>query len=275
MKKTDKNINLYSFDNAAARRIQMKKYGRRVKNAQSLSYDDVDPQYIKQIFNCIFLPRISDNGKKIDAKIAAIRLRKITVVAHCHGGYSFITLEEMMQQRMRDMGYSKSESEYIQKQLLCIAYAPYCPLGVSKSTMLSFMSATDSEIHSFNMFEQILRAMGPDRLQKLAYFPDKLGNVFIAPRVVADNVSWVDEHTFYGFNAEYGDWSESGKTMIKFAANALANGVAGKPIISVKDLVANGDKQLESEFDNALNYGKEVYSEIVSQSITRRKKTRE
>lgn len=108
--------------------------------------EELNPQYIEDLYHKVIEPRISQNGKKIDAEEAMRRLRKVTFVAHCHGGFMAVKLEELMQQKMAELGYLGKERNQIQQQMTVIAHAPGCPLGVAKSNIISFMSAYDPKI---------------------------------------------------------------------------------------------------------------------------------
>lgn len=170
------------------------------------------PKYIQQLFDVLILPRISDNGKKLDKDEAIKRIRNVTIWAHCHGAYVFLSLEELMQQKMAELGYTPTEIHDIQKQLFCVAFAPMIPLGKSKSTILSFASMYDRflmENHNniFTWYMEHYRQEVADKDRKhgmtskvstekdvsylvedatnnqIAYFPDKQGNVFIFPHL--------------------------------------------------------------------------------------------
>ena len=82
---------------------------------------------------------------------------------------------------MKELGYSRQEQAQIQKELLCVAHAPFAPLGVSKSTMISFVSAQDWEIRHYNNFEKEIRPLSKNNKVLLSYFPDKKGEMFLAP----------------------------------------------------------------------------------------------
>lgn len=241
----EKRDPVHAFNDGIARIALMKQHGRHAKQEIKPNFDDLHPQYVEQIFKSVFLPRISCDGKRLDFETACKNIRNITVVAHCHGGYTFLKIEELMQQALKDLGYSAYERLEIQKQLLCIAHAPYCPLGVSKSTMISFISASDYNMHSYNQFEQMLR-----NLPKipLSWFAGQHGNVFITkklytPMYHSDTDS--PEHNFYGYDIKEQELTPYGAIMTRFAGNALKNGLAGalagKPIGTVRELVTGGD----------------------------------
>lgn len=135
-----------------ARQSLFKKHGMimssklRAKIDENSGPEELNPQYIEDLYHKVIEPKISQDGKKIDAEEAMRRLRKVTFVAHCHGGFVAVKLEELMQQKMAELGYSGKEKKQIQQQMTVIAHAPGCPLGVAKSNIISFMSAYDPKI---------------------------------------------------------------------------------------------------------------------------------
>ena len=70
-----------------------------------LSPETTDPKYVGEIFDKFLLPRIStDRGRRrLSADEAALRVRRLNIVAHCHGAYTALRLEEMMQEKMKEL----------------------------------------------------------------------------------------------------------------------------------------------------------------------------
>ena len=271
--RTDKK---FAFNEYVARKILMRQKGHSLGNdIKSESVDDIDPRYVHQIFETVFLPRISRDGVKLSVDEAIKNIRNITIVAHCHGAYTFLKIEDLMQQKMLELGYKPEECASIQKELLCVAYAPYCPLGVSKSTLISFASARDYDVKHYNQFEAHIRAIiKPDGIG-LSWFPDKLGNVFLVPQIYTGE--YAEDHNFHGYDLNKTDISEDGRKLIIFEGNAIVNGVkrsmSHTTIPSVKDLVAGGDKELEADFDRAVQNGKFAYEKILERIKLARSQT--
>lgn len=113
---------------------------------QKATIDEYNPQYVDSLFEKAILPRISSlNGKeKLSVEEACKRIRKLNIVTHCHGAYVALKLEEKMQAKMNELGYSNEERKQIQSQMLVVAHAPACVLGLSKSQFVSFKSVYDS-----------------------------------------------------------------------------------------------------------------------------------
>lgn len=87
---------------------------------QKATIDEYNPQYVDSLFEKAILPRISSlNGKeKLSVEEACKRIRKLNIVAHCHGAYVALKLEEKMQAKMNELGYSNEERKQIQSQML-------------------------------------------------------------------------------------------------------------------------------------------------------------
>ena len=126
-KEVDTCIVVYDFgvkfyDNKQeARNLLMNKYNRGAKKDKSTNSQPdseiVNPEYIDDIFDRFFENRISnEKGEKLPYDEACRRIRNLIIFAHCHGAYTFLKLEEKMQRRMRELGYSDNERLGIQKQ---------------------------------------------------------------------------------------------------------------------------------------------------------------
>ena len=270
----EKNIDVYGvvydfgdYMNANFSRTKMmENHHRRVQIKKELSPETLQPKYIKDIFDKMFLPRISENGKKIEAAEAARNIRKLNIVAHCHGAYTALMLEEMMQNKMKELGYNKQESENIQRQLLVVSQSPYCPLGDSKSTFVSFASAMDTETQHYNNFEMALQAIRKEEKIPFSYFPDKRGNLFLAGTMGRGE----DEHNFWGFKHKE-SMDKQGQALLLFERKVLLNGVKNsltpeKGIPTVRELAV--DDQVSADlFAKAEENGKHLYNKMYALSM--------
>ena len=155
----------YNFDGhkqAIARKVSQIKHRTEVlssnedidKILSKATEEEYNPTYVDDLFKKVILPRITlHNGKgKLSTEEACQRIRKLNIVAHCHGGYTALKLEEKMQEAMTLIGYNNDERKKIQSQLLVVAHAPACALGVSKSQFVSFKSVYDSNTPLKNNF---------------------------------------------------------------------------------------------------------------------------
>lgn len=246
-----------------ARTLLYKKHGRNNipenirKGEDGFSEEEQNPAYIESLYDKIIKPRISRlNGKvKTDTTTAARNMAQVVILAHCHGAYTALKLEEVMRKNMQKLGYSKEDILQVQKQMTVVAYAPACPLGVSKMNMVSFKSLNDvspgEDYNNATVYASI--RMDDDRSHwtdinlrhksnsefepfdfKFSFYPDKLGNVFvIKQKGYYDNVIMMgsDGEYFPNRNAldekEHNNLgageTEDSKIMFGFMANALAN----------------------------------------------------
>ena len=162
---------------------------------------------------------------------------------------------------MQELGYSAEERAKIQHELLCISHAPYAPLGVSKSTMISFVSAKDSGIDHYNNFDVEIRNMLKNNEVQLSYFPDKQGKMFLTP-----SMGDVDQHDFFGYNPATRGCSKEGQAVLNLAGNAIINGIkssiSGEPLPSVKDIVCGQDEKCRQFFDVLRENGAKMWQKM-------------
>lgn len=252
-----------AFNDNLARTKLMQDHHRSVKLNKQLNEDTLHPRYVDDLFDKALLNRISDkNGKRLSTDEACAKIRKLTIVAHCHGAYTFLKLEEKMQKKMQELGYSAEERAKIQHEMLCVAHAPYAPLGVSKSTMISFASAQDLEINHHNNFETEIRAMSKNNEVMLSYFPGKQGELFLTPSMGED----VEEHNFLGYLPENQGLSKEGLAIMALSGNTIVNGVknslSGEPLPPVKDLVCGTDEKYQKLFDKLKDNGEKMWQKM-------------
>lgn len=257
----------YNFDTMnknLSRKILAVKHRAERDSAKRKEYleeareEERNPHYIDELYQKIIAPRLTETDGKtpLSAEKAACNLRKITFIAHCHGAYTALKLEQKMQKEMLNLGYTAEESRLVQSQMLVIAHAPACPLGISRSQFVSFMSAIDdSPVNTPNNNfwgyirhrnreerirwnkEDIAREKGEkpiiaERWFKLqpCYFPPKQGNLFLIKR----KYEYADpELTYFQINPDehnnisYRDRSQTkdGRLLMYFSRNVILNGI--------------------------------------------------
>ena len=259
-----------------------------IKNSSKIKDEDYNPKYVDELFKKAILPRISlINGKsRLSTNEACKRIRKLNIVAFCHGAHVALKLEEKMQIAMQELGYSKQERNLIQSQLLIIGRAPACPLGVSKSQFISFHSAVDKKVdHGSNFFDNyIINRYSEERSRFYAeqqnnekgikenrwfefdpcYFPKKQGNFFLVKR----KYEWdtPEDGPFTPVRYEHDDVSyntdnnqsitNDGKVIAHFAQTILRNGIKNSlqqhdsfiPLPPIEELILSDDtKQRQKE----------------------------
>ena len=238
--------------------------------------EEYNPKYVDELLEKVILPRITLYNKKgkLASEEACKRIRKLNIIAHCHGAYTVLKLEEKMQAVMKKIGYSNEECKKIQSQLLIVALAPACPLGISKSQFVSFQSAYDGGIPQKGNFfdcyinmrkrEEIRRFYAEedkdaDKIKnnrwfdlKPCYFPGKQGNLFL----VKQKYKWTDcgpalinenEHNNVSFNDQ--EQTPNGKLLAHFSKTILKNGIKNSllqdtgfiPLPPIENLILSDD----------------------------------
>ena len=234
-------------DSAVARRLLFQQHHHAVK-VEKYDEDSLNPAYVEDLFNQAFLHRISDEqGQRLSVKEACARMRKLTVFAHCHGAYTFLKLEEKMQQKMRQFGYMASEREKILQEMVCVAHAPHAPLGVTKAVMISFASAKDGGINHYNHFVRELWRLPPDKVL-MSYFPGRRGELVLAPGL--GDVK--DQHTFAGLTPDNPDLDKYGLYLFRLERatllHALCRSAMQRPQ-TAQELICGPEADLKAEME--------------------------
>ncbi len=147
-------------------------------------------------------------------------------------------LEDMMCNRMKELGYSKSEQDKIVEQLLVLAYNPYCPYVVSKAKYVGIVSSQDGH-NLYNNYMKEWLLMEP-RYFGVCYMPAKWGRTIMCDMVnknsnelieitdtfdlFSKNRRGLNEHEFLGFEKDE-CLSKGGESMQRMGGNVLVNGV--------------------------------------------------
>ncbi len=282
------------------------------KTLSKATDEEYNPQYVDELFEKVILPRITlHNGKgKLSVEEACKRIRKLNIVAHCHGAYTALKLEEKMQEAMTLIGYNNDERKKIQSQLLVVAHAPACALGVSKSQFVSFKSVYDSNTPlKNNFFDKYIESrkaeerrrfvaeedQNIDKIEqnrwfdlKPCFFAGKQGNLFL----IKQKYEWIegegpfminsDEHN----NVQYKDKSQTkeGRMMAYFAKTILENGIKNSlqqddgfmPLPPIEDLILSGNPEIQekeqSAFEKMKQNGKALRREVFQAAANYHKK---
>ena len=258
-----------------------------IQNAKDLPDFQKNPQYIDILYNKLIKKRImrADNTQLDDADEACRRIRLMTFVTHCHGGYVALKLEEKMQSEMLKLGYTNEERQRIQSQMVILSYAPACPLGISKSQMISFCSAYDyiryqpsnwfytyikkriSEEQKRFMSEKDIKNGGDLKNQYRwfdfhpSFFAQKQGNMFM----VKNKFLWDEnggpliyndkEHLDVGYTFDDKN-SFSGKILISYSRAVLYNVIKNsfeqkhdfEPLPPMEELILPPDRELHEQY---------------------------
>lgn len=277
------------------------------KTLSKATDEEYNPQYVNELFEKVILPRITLlNGKgKLSVDEACKRIRKLNIVAHCHGAYTTLKLEEKMQAVMKELGYSEQDRKKIQSQMLVIAQAPACPLGVSKSQFISFRSVYDKGIPlKANFFDTYLNSKKQEEKRRFyaekkqnkdgiennewfdlkpCFFAKKQGNLFL----IKQKYKWNDDDGPFLINdEEHNDVSYSaseqtldGKLMAYYAKTILQNGIKNSlkqgdefvPLPPIDNLILSGNPEMQekekSAFEKMKQNGKDFRKEIAKDAV--------
>ena len=303
----------YSFDGhnrSLARQIANIKHRTEVlrsnadieKTLSKATDEEYNPKYVDELFEKVILPRITlRNGKgKLSVDEACKRIRKLNIVAHCHGAYTTLKLEEKMQAAMKELGYSERDRKKIQSQLLVIAQAPACPLGISKSEFISFKSVYDGNIplknNFFDRYIEIRKREEGRRFDaeesknkegiennrwfdlKPCFFAKKQGNLFL----IKQKYDWYEDCGPFLINEEehnnvhFKDKNQTkdGRLMAYYAKTILQNGIENSlqqdgefvPLPPIEDLILSGNPERQekeqSMFEQMKQNGKDLRKAI-------------
>ena len=244
-----------------------------------------EPEYIDELFKNILLPRITGaDGNKLPLCVAQKRIRNLNIVAHCHGAYVALILAEKMQKKMQELGYTATDIDAIQSQLLVVALAPSCPLGKTKTRFISFMSAYDSMVERpENWVSQYVSENRKCDLENInapennhvwdlqaGFLDGKNGDVFYAKQRFAlddiegqKKISW-NEHNNSHFESE--KFTDDGRLLATIARNIIRSGIKNSmnggdeftPLPPTEDLILDGknDNELSSKFEQLQENGR-------------------
>lgn len=282
------------------------------KKLSKATEEENNPQYVNNLFEKVILPRITllNGNGKLSVEEACKRIRKLNIVAHCHGAYTALKLEEKMQSAMKQLGYNDAERKNIQSQMLVVALAPACPLGVSKSEFISFKSAYDGNIplknNFFDKYIELRKAEEIDRFDAEVsnnkdgvennrwfdltpcFFQKKQGNLFLFKQKYEWNTGLGPalinkaEHNNINFNDR--NYTKHGKLLGYFSKTILKNGIKNSlqqddgfaPLPPIEELVLSGNSEIKEKEQNAFEKmkqnGKNFREKIFQMAVNYHKK---
>ncbi len=277
--------------------------------------EEINPKYIDELYKKLIEPRIFNTRTKklLPMDEACRRLRMMTFVAHCHGAYVALKLEDKMQAEMKKAGCSLEDRRAIQSQMMILAHAPACPLGIANSQMISFKTVYDTDLPQvsnwFNHYvskrryeekrrflaEQEHKEDGIKKFRwfdfKPCYFGKKQGNLFMIKNAFKWNEEdgpWMintDEHNRVDYNITF-DHTQEGKIMTWYrkailynaVQNSLENQGGYKPLPSLEKLILPPVKELHEKyktfFAQMAENGKEFRKEVCAYVVVGMKRSR-
>lgn len=249
----------------AGRRLVKSDINPMVKYEQDLTLKKMrqnEPisNYIKILFDILFLPRIADNnGKRIPTDEAISYMRKIKFYAHCQGAASLWQMANYMHDRMLELDYKPGDIKQVQKEVFVIQHSPVAPLTKQRFTTLSFASAEDTMMLDHNnLFADWMSENSADVIP--SFFDKDLGNIFVAGHLQEIPFK---EHSNTGLTS-YEEFAspltEDGQIIFSAERNAIVRAaqkaILGQPVKSIKEMT-NGNgvnfEQLKANGDALYN----------------------
>ncbi|MFQ6778376.1 MAG: hypothetical protein ACLRFI_03750 [Alphaproteobacteria bacterium] len=238
------------------------------------------PAYLDELFNAILLPRITDNnGKRLPLELAQRQIRKINIIAHCHGAYVSLMMHERLKTKMQELGYSGLEINKIFSQLLVVALNPDCPLAMTHSPFISFESGYN--IHS--MFTYTKHAgnyitdfviKNPKKI-KNGFLENTSGNVFFVKNRFKlldyfGKIPSTNEHN--NIHVNHLELTDDGKLLMSFMHNVIQSGVRNSmcqnsgfvPLPKINELILDGknDAQITKIFNTMKSNGNDFLQSV-------------
>lgn len=106
------------------------------------------PKYIEKLYDVLCKPILTQN--------ALNNASKLRFYAHSHGGAAIFMLGKYMAKKMQEIGYSATDIDTIQKNIVAIQHGPITPLENPHFTTLSFASASDTRMDMHNIFSRYM-----------------------------------------------------------------------------------------------------------------------
>ena len=113
---------------------------------------------LEEFVNTYFLPLVSINNDRIDTMNAMKNIRNINFVTYCDGTKVFKKIEELLENEMKNLGYSNEEIKQILSQVCLAAISGSTIQGDIKATSLLFGDKND---RSFNGGSQLSESKNP------------------------------------------------------------------------------------------------------------------
>lgn len=107
---------------------------------------------LEEFVNTYFLPLVSINNDRIDKMNAMKNIRNINFVTYCNGTKIFKKIEELLENKMKEFGYSNEEIKLILSQVCLVAISGSAIQEGTKATTLLFGDKND---HSFDTESQL------------------------------------------------------------------------------------------------------------------------
>lgn len=102
------------------------------------------PRYICELYTATLALRLrQEDGNKAPLALAAQRLNMIPFITHCQGSTALQQMEYLMEKDMAELGYTKTQRQYLFRQIHSINVAPVTPIGKTQTTAFKFITLKD------------------------------------------------------------------------------------------------------------------------------------
>ena len=142
-----------SRDSNLERRMLFRNAGRRLaklddeeKIVLHMRETEATPKYIEKLYKILCEPLLAQN--------ATNNASKLRFYAHSHGAAAIYMLGKYMARQMQKNGFSATEINTIQKNIVAIQHGPIAPLENPNFMTLSFASASDTRMDMHNIFSK-------------------------------------------------------------------------------------------------------------------------
>jgi len=113
-----------------------------------------EKEAIIEFTNKYLFPLIEKNSLKIEVIQAMKNMRNVNILSNCDATSFVQEMEELLLNRMKELGYSEEECEKIQSQMCIFPISTNRLNGAQKSTCVSFKDINDSEVNDNVSIEQ-------------------------------------------------------------------------------------------------------------------------
>ncbi len=106
------------------------------------------PTYLREFYEYYFKPLIAQktpNGdfEKLPVETAQKNMRNVNIIAHSHGACAAALFGDLLNEKMIELGYDKTECTRIQQQIFLLNAGSMVQFGTSKFTTINFISRAD------------------------------------------------------------------------------------------------------------------------------------
>ena len=108
-----------------------------------MTHEERITEFVKKYF----VPLVSVDGKRIDCTKAMKNMRNVNCMCYCNGTKFVQQIEDILIEKMNDLGYTEEEIIMIQSQMCMFPIATDRLRGKQKSTCVSFKDIDDDEVN--------------------------------------------------------------------------------------------------------------------------------